>query len=131
MPHSGLGVGIAAQAFSRQSIEIDLVEIDPLVYQAAVDHFDLVLPPNSTTVNLMDGNEYVSSLAQMRRDGGEEYTGQKWRYVIQDCFSGGTVPDEMFTREFWTDLSENVEQDGIVAMVCSASCFQAVLELTR
>lgn len=53
----------------------------------------------------------------MRRDGG--YDGQKWRYVIQDCFSGGSVPEEMFTREFWLDLVENVEQDGIVAMVSS------------
>jgi spermidine synthase len=116
--YSGLGVGIAAQAFSRQSLSIDLVEIDPLVYHAAVDHFNLTLP-SSTTINLLDGNEYVSSLARMRREG--TYDGQKWRYVIQDCFSGGSVPEEMFTREFWADLAENVEQDGIVAMVCLIS----------
>jgi spermidine synthase len=88
------------------------------VYHAAVDHFNLTLPP-STTVNLVDGNEYVSSLARMRREG--TFEGQKWRYVIQDCFSGGSVPEEMFTKEFWTDLVENLEQDGIVTMVSSGS----------
>lgn len=36
---------------------------------------------------------------------------------MQDCFSGGSVPGEMFTLEFWKDLSELVERDGIVAMV--------------
>lgn len=91
-----------------------MVEIDPLVYHAAVDHFNLTLPA-STTINLLDGNEYVSSLARMRREG--MYEGQKWKLVIQDCFSGGSVPEEMFTREFWLDLAENVELDGIIAMV--------------
>lgn len=38
--------------------------------------------------------------------------------MVQDCFSGGSVPGEMFTLEFWRDLSELVERDGIVAMVC-------------
>ena len=38
--------------------------------------------------------------------------------MVQDCFSGGSVPGEMFTVEFWRDLSELVERDGIVAMVC-------------
>jgi len=41
--------------------------------------------------------------------------------VVQDCFSGGSVPGEMFTVEFWRDLSELVERDGIVAMVGSFS----------
>jgi spermidine synthase len=47
---------------------------------------------------------------------GEKFT--KWSLVVQDCFSGGSVPGEMFTVEFWRDLSELVERDGIVAMVC-------------
>ncbi|GFZ43931.1 hypothetical protein JCM24511_01651 [Saitozyma sp. JCM 24511] len=109
----GLGVGIATSAFSRQGMEVDLVEIDPLVYQAAVDHFDLTLPSTST-VNILDGATYVHSLADLQRSG--EYDGQKWRLVVQDCFSGGMVPAALFTREFWQDLSGLVEDDGIVAM---------------
>lgn len=95
-------------------MEVDLVEIDPLVYQAAVDHFDLTLPSTST-VNILDGATYVHSLADLQRSG--EYDGQKWRVVVQDCFSGGMVPAPLFTREFWQDLSGLVEDDGIVAMV--------------
>lgn len=95
-------------------MEVDLVEIDPLVYQAAVDHFDLTLPSTST-VNILDGATYVHSLADLQRSG--EYDGQKWRLVVQDCFSGGMVPAPLFTWEFWQDLSRLVEDDGIVAMV--------------
>jgi spermidine synthase len=89
-------------------MEVDLVEIDPLVYQAAVDHFDLTLPSTST-VNILDGATYVHSLADLQRSG--EYDGQKWRLVVQDCFSGGMVPAALFTREFWQDLSGLVEDE--------------------
>jgi hypothetical protein len=95
-------------------MEVDLVEIDPLVYHAAVDYFNLTLP-NTTTVNLVDGATYVHSLADLQRAG--MYEGPKWSFVVQDCFSGGMVPSALFTREFWEDLIGLVEVDGIIAMV--------------
>jgi hypothetical protein len=42
----------------------------------------------------------------------------KWSYVIHDCFSGGSVPGELYTVEFWEELVGMVETDGIVAVVC-------------
>lgn len=111
---SGLGVGIAASAFAQQGYTVDIVEIDPLVYRAAADHFGLVASPNGT-VNIEDGAAYVKAIAKQRRAG--KYDGQKWNLVVQDCFTGGSVPGEMFTREFWADLKENVAEDGVVAMV--------------
>jgi hypothetical protein len=78
-------------------------------------------------VNLLSGSTYIHHLASLSRQKAlntgkelaeeeEEFT--KWSLVVQDCFSGGSVPGEMFTLEFWRDLSELVERDGIVAMVC-------------
>jgi hypothetical protein len=79
-------------------------------------------------VNLLSGSTYIHHLAELARrktsnnetetntEQEPEFT--KWSLVVQDCFSGGSVPGEMFTLEFWQDLSELVERDGIVAMVC-------------
>ena len=47
-------------------------------------------------------------------------TMQKWSYVIHDCFTGGGVPGEVFTIEFWQELVGLVEEDGIVAVVSGA-----------
>lgn len=107
-------MGIAASAFARSGYNVDIVEIDPLVYRAAADHFGLRHSPNGT-VNLQDGAAYVQELAEQRRSG--DHVGQKWDLVVQDCFTGGSVPGEMFTAEFWSDLKENVAENGIVAMV--------------
>jgi len=94
-------------------IDLDVIEIDPAVYSAAVDFFDLQLS-NDSSVNIMDGASYVRQLADLSRSG--DYEGAKWSYVVHDCFSGGSVPGELFTREFWEDLSELLEGDGIVAV---------------
>lgn len=88
------------------------------MYTAAKDYFNLTLS-NDSIINLMDGNAYVQQLASLQL--ANEYNGTKWSYVIQDCYTGGSLPGEMFTREFWEDLSGLVEDDGIVAMV-SLSC---------
>ena len=99
-------------------------EIDPAVYQTAADFFGLSNYPIAS-VNLLSGSTYIKHLAAAARPKnstdpdsaavGDELA--KWNLVVQDCFSGGSVPGEMFTRDFWLDLTEVVEKDGIVAMV--------------
>jgi spermidine synthase len=110
-------------------------EIDPAVYRAASAHLGLA---NSTisSVHLTDGAAFVQELASSQRgvqnrESGEDALEQtsdqnttireggfrQYSYVIQDCFTGGSVPGELFTSEFWKDLSELVVSDGIVAMV--------------
>ncbi|ORY33952.1 hypothetical protein BCR39DRAFT_592578 [Naematelia encephala] len=109
----GLGIGVAASAFTGRGIDIDIVELDPAVYSAAVSYFNLSVSSTSSAT-FMDGAAYIQQVANLSRGG--EWEGQKWSYAIQDCFTGGSVPGEMFTREFWTDLSELIEVDGIVAI---------------
>jgi hypothetical protein len=36
---------------------------------------------------------------------------------VHDCFSGGSVPGELYTVEFWYELIALVEDDAIVAVV--------------
>jgi hypothetical protein len=40
--------------------------------------------------------------------------------VVHDCFSGGGVPQHMFTMEFWDDLKSVIHEDGVVAVVSYA-----------
>ena len=37
--------------------------------------------------------------------------------VIHDCFTGGSVPTELFTLEFWSDLALSIKSDGILVVV--------------
>lgn len=78
-----------------------------------------------STVNLISGSTYVHQLAEMRRSG--EYNGTQWSFVVQDCYSGGSLPAELFTREFWQDLTTLVHYDGIVAMVRSRLLHYTIL----
>lgn len=68
-----------------------------------------------SSVYVTDGAKYIHSLAE-QYEGGQLNT-TKWSYVIQDCFTGGSVPAELFTLEFWGEVGTLMERDGIVAMV--------------
>lgn len=102
-------------------------EIDPAVYTTAAEYFNLSQSAIAS-VNLMSGSTYIRHLANESRaynatrseDVATAPDLPKWNLVVQDCFSGGSVPGEMFTREFWLDLTELVERDGIVAMVSAS-----------
>ncbi|WVQ72461.1 hypothetical protein IAR50_002013 [Cryptococcus sp. DSM 104548] len=119
----GLGVGISAQGFLRRGMDVDVVEIDPEVYRAATTYFDLSGSRLSSSI-MMDGATFVSEAAALARvNVSDPITDAetlaavelvpKWNYVVQDCFTGGAVPGEMFTVEFWEDLSELLVEDGI------------------
>lgn len=136
LTRSGLGVGIAASTFASRGIPVDIVEIDPLVYTAARDHFGLQELPEGS-VSLMDGVAYVRDRAEAirtrekQRSTGSDDAGRhkeagmadrtrddgKWDLVVQDCFSGGMVPGELFTVEFWDDVKVGMKRDGVVAVV--------------
>lgn len=62
---------------------------------------------------------------KVRRDKQEEggMENGRWGLVVQDCFSGGMVPGELFTVGFWEDLKVGMRSDGIVAVV-SVSLFR-------
>ncbi|WVQ99437.1 hypothetical protein IAU59_006572 [Kwoniella sp. CBS 9459] len=112
----GLGVGIAASSFAKRGMYVDVVEIDPAVYLAAQKHFELPHDHLAST-NILDGSTFIAQLASMKRDNETDpELIPKWDIVIQDCFTGGSVPGEMFTLEFWEDVGELMKDDGIVAM---------------
>jgi spermidine synthase len=104
---SGLGAGISATAFNRHEISTTIVEVDPAVYNAARRYFG-VPDPGPGRVFLEDARSWVS-----RR----EKTGALFDFVVHDCFSGGGVPEHIYTLEFWNDLNTLVEPEGTVVVV--------------
>jgi len=84
------------------------------VYHAAVDYFNLSLPSPPSTVSLVPAQQYISQVSALNAASNNSL--QKWSYVVHDCFSAGRLPTEVFSVEFWRDLSDMVEVDGIVTV---------------
>ncbi|KAG9317383.1 S-adenosyl-L-methionine-dependent methyltransferase [Chiua virens] len=110
----GLGTGISADAFMRHGISTTIVEIDPAVYDAARKHFGLQYPGDGH-VFLEDARHWVyKKRAAMQSDNGQTFLG--YDIVVHDCFSGGGVPQHLFSVEFWNDLKSIIKPDGVVAV---------------
>ncbi|GLB34029.1 putative spermine spermidine synthase [Lyophyllum shimeji] len=108
----GLGTGTSATAFSRHGISNTVVEIDPAVYDAARTFFGLP-DPGPEKVFLEDARSWVSQKRASVRAGNNETL---YDIVVHDCFSGGGVPEHIFTMEFWEDLKSVMHSEGVLAV---------------
>ncbi|KAJ2801075.1 hypothetical protein H4R20_003823 [Coemansia guatemalensis] len=99
----GLGIGVSAHSLHRQNVRVDVVEIDPAVYDAAVRFFHL--PRNLNAVHLMDGRRFI-----------DEAPAETYDYVVHDVFTGGSVPASLFSQSAVTQLRRILKPDGILAM---------------
>lgn len=88
-----------------------IIEIDPAVYQYARKYFDLPEPDN---VYIEDARQWVHRQAL---DLASAKSSELFDYVVHDCFSGGGVPDHLFTRQFLNELSTLMRPDGVLAVV--------------
>ncbi|KAH7887557.1 hypothetical protein F5I97DRAFT_1861277 [Phlebopus sp. FC_14] len=110
----GLGAGISANAFQQHGIPTTIVEIDPAVYSAARKYFGLSYPGDGN-VFLEDARGWLRKrVAAMQRD--ESGVIPKYDLIVHDCFSGGGVPQHLFSMEFWDDLRMVMSPGGIVAV---------------
>ncbi|KAJ7228376.1 spermidine synthase [Mycena pura] len=108
----GLGIGTSAAAFNRHGISTTIVEIDPAVYEAARLYFGL---PDHAPGNLFF--EDARTWATRRRisiEAGKEEA--PFDIIVHDCFSGGGVPEHIFTVEFWDDLKASLHPEGVVVV---------------
>ncbi|KAJ7068531.1 spermidine synthase [Mycena amicta] len=105
----GLGVGISPIGFHRHGISTTIVEIDPAVYDAAKMYFGLSeYPPESVFL------EDARGWAARRRANIEEH--ELFDIIVHDCFSGGGVPEHIFTIEFWSDLKASLHPEGVLVV---------------
>ncbi|KIK79741.1 hypothetical protein PAXRUDRAFT_16167 [Paxillus rubicundulus Ve08.2h10] len=110
----GLGAGISADGFAQHGISTTVVEIDPAVYDAARQYFGLG-HLGDDKVFLEDARGWVHKRqSAMQLDEGR--TLSKFELVVHDCFSGGGVPQHLFSVEFWNDLISIMSPEGVVAV---------------
>jgi hypothetical protein len=90
-------------------IETTIVEIDPVVHEYATKYFNL--PTNHKAV-IEDAVSYASKLAN---------TDEKYNYIVNDVFTGGAEPVDLFTLEFLQDLNTILTPGGVIAIVRTIS----------
>ncbi|KAF8969500.1 spermidine synthase [Flammula alnicola] len=108
----GLGTGISATSFMRHGIPTTIVEIDPAVYNAARTFFGLP-DPGSEKVFLEDARAWTAKQRAAVEAGNKRTL---FDIVVHDCFSGGGVPQHIFTMEFWDDLKAVMEPEGVLVV---------------
>lgn len=97
----GGGGFVSPQQFAETGVEVDAVELDPEVVDAAERYFNLSESEN-LSVHVMDGREYL------------EQTNETYDVVVLDAFRKDKVPFHLATREFFQMIHEKTDEEGVV-----------------
>lgn len=120
----GLGGGTAARQFPHYypDVEVDAVEVDPLVVDVAKRYFGITPGPR-LRIHIMDGRTFL----KQSRD--------RWDLIIIDTYTtnryGDTIPPHLTTREFFHDVAARLEDDGIVHFHCAFAASKLMFALHR
>lgn len=117
----GLGIGTAPAAFIHHGMDVTIVEIDQIVYDYAVEYFDL--PPRHKAI-IGDAIEFVhaeqTKLAttprQKNPSAARGSNAVQYDFIVHDVFTGGVEPAELFTVEFLTGLKDLLRPYGAIAI---------------
>jgi hypothetical protein len=81
----GLGIGVSAKTLIDSGIDVDVVEIDPVLYSYAQLYFDM---PKPKKAYLQDARKFM-----------ENHSSPVYDYILHDIFSGGIVSPSLFSVE--------------------------------
>lgn len=95
------------------------MEIDPAVYTAARTYFGLP-DPGPGKVFLEDARKWTAKKRVSIEVGNKETL---YDIVVHDCFSGGGVPEHIFTFQFWNDLKTVMQPEGVLVVVRNFGLF--------
>ena len=100
-------------------IETTIVEIDPVVHEYATKYFGL---PTKHKAIIEDAVSYAARIAQ---------TEEKYDYIVNDVFTGGAEPVDLFTFEFLSDLNTILKPGGVIAIVSSSPSISNLSNTSR
>lgn len=103
----GLGTGAAVEGLVNTGYSTSILELDPEVYYAAKNHFEL---PKTNEVFLEDAEMWANNYKT-------GVNNKKYGIIIHDFFTGGGVPAKLFSVEFWKNLQSNILTDDGVLVV--------------
>jgi len=95
----GIGAGVVPMALARHGVDVTAVEIDPVSFQVAQQHFGF----DTAQVRAIqaDARTYLRSC-----NGGFDT-------IIVDLFHGDGIPEYLITRDFFRDLRACLKPDGV------------------
>jgi len=98
----GLGTGTFASMCSEYfpNAHVEGVEIDEKIADLASKYFDL---PDSVDVTVYDGRAYLQ-------------TDKKYDVIMIDAYQDITIPFQMSTVEFFTQVKEHLNPDGVMVV---------------
>lgn len=97
----GLGAGHLLNYFSAQDIETDAIEIDQAVVDAAINHFNF---ESSGDVIVGDARYEIKRMDK------------RYDFIVHDCFTGGSDPSHLLSKEMFQSLQARLSDDGIIAI---------------
>lgn len=101
----GLGGGAICNYLYKRipDIDIDAVDIDPVVVRFAQTYFGVPREDPRFRVHVMDARQYV-----------ERHVGDGWDMIMLDAFIGVKVPRHLRTAEFHAAVLARLTTDGVV-----------------
>lgn len=106
----GHGGGSLAKWLARHwpSLELDIVEFDPVVVRMAEEYFDY-RPPANHHVFVKDGRAFLNA------------TDHTYDVMWIDAFARDMIPFHLTTEEFYSLVRTHLNQEGIVAVNLASS----------
>nr|CAG8544960.1 15553_t:CDS:2 [Entrophospora candida] len=98
----GLGIGVSSKSLQLHKVALDIVELDPVVYEYARKFFGLKRKHN---IYIQDGREFINNANSRYYD-----------YVLHDVFTGGSVPSTLFSIEALGQIKRILKHDGVLAL---------------
>lgn len=110
----GLGVGITASALQKHGVTVDLIELDPMVFNYANEWFDLTTGIDTkpgtvkTRIFLDDALHIIPALIAQDCS---------YDFIMHDVFTGGLLEPKLFSRSFLRQINRLMKPDGVLGMV--------------
>ncbi|RIB04712.1 S-adenosyl-L-methionine-dependent methyltransferase [Gigaspora rosea] len=98
----GLGIGVLTASLQAHNVDLDVVELDPVVYDFAVNYFDL---KREHKIYLQDGRKFINNA-----------DAQIYDYVLHDVFTGGSVPSTLFSIEALEQIKRILKKNGVLGL---------------
>ena len=115
---------MSTTAFLRHGVSTTIIEIDPEVYRAARMYFGLP-DPGKDRVFLEDARGWVERRAAQttpQTTFDDSTSSELFDFVVHDCFSGGGVPQHLYTVEFLQQVKSIMTPEGKFVLVRTIAC---------
>lgn len=97
----GLGGGMLFHQFQRLGFNIEVVELDKRIKEAAIQHFGI---PSSTPITVDDARHFIN------------VSKKKYDVIVLDVFHNETPPVQIATKQTFEKLKSMLQPNGMVLM---------------